>query len=70
MARVLVRKRYLHVYKGPSLYLKWGPNLSYAEKNGYAVLRGETSLRKVNGICLNTRWFSAWILFRRASIGG
>jgi hypothetical protein len=49
----------------PYVMLRLGVGVTYAEKNGGLVLRGETSWRKINGLWINTRWGCVWMSFRR-----
>jgi hypothetical protein len=46
-------------------FLRLGPGWIYAERNGRAVLRDETSWRKISGLWVNTPWGCYWFMFRR-----
>jgi hypothetical protein len=47
------------------LFLRLGPGLFYAEKDGGSVLRDQTSWRKLAGFWINTPWGCVWIRLRR-----
>lgn len=61
-----LRGRYLYVFP-PSRILRRGVGLSYAEKGGGSVRKGETGWWKVNGVWINTRAGQVRLLFRRAA---
>ena len=47
------------------IMLGLGIGVTYAEKNGHLVLKGEASWRKINGIWINTSKGCMWFQFRR-----
>lgn len=47
------------------IMLRLGVGPFYAEKNGGAVLRHETSWRKLAGFWINTPWGCLWVRLRR-----
>jgi hypothetical protein len=63
--RLVLDRGWLVVYRRPALGAGYGLHFSHAHPGGYAVLRWESSWRTVNGVLINTRWGSAWLLFRR-----
>lgn len=61
--------RLITVKKSPKneryIMLRKGLGFFYAEKNGRAVLKGETSWKKICGIWINTNKGCYWIQVRR-----
>jgi hypothetical protein len=47
------------------IMLRLGVGVHYREKDGKAVLRDQTSWRKLAGIWINTPWGCVWLHFRR-----
>ena len=52
------------------IFLRLGVGPVYAERGGYAVLRGQTSWRKLAGFWVNTPWGCVWVHFRRWKLKG
>jgi hypothetical protein len=51
----------------PTVMLHKGLGFSHAHKGGRLVLKGQTSFYTMNGVWINTPWFSLWLLFRRVA---
>lgn len=59
----MIRGRYILRY--PTIHRGWGMGLSYAERDGSAVLLTETGRGKINGVRIDVPGLRVWLLFRR-----
>lgn len=66
MAKLLVNRDHIVVYKSRSIMHRYGVRVSYASKGGGLISKWEAHKWKhINGIHINTKWLNVWLLFRR-----